>query len=256
MAPMVASFPMYDWPEVQWAQDALWTAVAERLRERGLAAPDRLDRVRALDEVWLDPDLVLSQTCGYPLSTRLRGKVQLVATPVHTADGCKGCYYSSAVIARRRDGGAGLESLAGRRVAFNSQDSLSGYVTLRAAMRQAGVDPDAARWIETGSHRASVRAVASGEADLAGIDAVCWALAGDHEAEAVSRLVVFASTPLRPALPWITAKDRPPRETAAIRAALTDALASTELMAAPEALHLAGAAFVGDSEYLPLADLQ
>ena len=44
--PPVASLPMYDWPEVQWAHDALWAALAMRLRAHGIEAPDRLDRDR------------------------------------------------------------------------------------------------------------------------------------------------------------------------------------------------------------------
>src|SRR4051812_7780396 len=125
----VASLPMYDWPEVHWANDALWSAIAERLRAVGIAAPERLDRSRPFGEKWLDPELVLSQTCGWPYAARLRGKVRLVATPVYAVQGCNGPSYSSAIVARHDEPG-GVAAFRGRRVAFNSRDSLSGYVAL------------------------------------------------------------------------------------------------------------------------------
>ena len=88
----------------------------------------------------------------------------------------------------------------------------------RAACKEAGLDPRRPEWIETGSHRASVRAVAEEKADVAAIDAVCWALALRYEPEAVSRLKVIGQTPLRPGLPFITAVERDDSEVGAIRA--------------------------------------
>jgi ABC-type phosphate/phosphonate transport system substrate-binding protein len=245
---------MYDWPEVHWAHDALWVAVAARLRDRGVAAPAALDRTRASDEVWADPGLVLSQTCGYPFSTRLIGKVHLVATPVYAAEGCRGPYYSTFIIAPKGKRAGGLAAFAGRRFAFNASDSLSGYVALRVAMRESGIDPEAAAWIETGSHRASVGAVAEGEADIASIDAICWALAKDHEAEAVSRLQVVERTPLRPGLPFLTA-NRGEAEIAAIRGAIEDAITDPATETARRALHLSGVALLAEPEYAALAGL-
>ncbi len=87
-------------------------------------------------------------------------------------------------------------------------------------MRDEGLAQDAFEWIATGSHRASIRAVAEERADVAAIDAVCWALALRHEPQATAALQIVATTPLRPGLPLITAAERSDREVAAIRAAL------------------------------------
>lgn len=244
---------MYDWPEVQPANDALWTTIARGLKERGIAAPDTLDRKRALGAEWLDPDLVLSQTCGYPFATRLIGEVSLVATPVYAVEGCDGPYYSTMIVTRRGEG-MNLSDLTGRRFAFNSEDSLSGRIAFRVAMRGAGLDADAVRWVETGGHRASVRAVAGGEADVASIDAICWTLAKEHEPDAVSRLQVVAQTPLRPGLPFITAR-RGEHEIAEIRAAIEDALAEPSTHNARAVLHLAGVAVLPESDYAQIARL-
>jgi ABC-type phosphate/phosphonate transport system substrate-binding protein len=246
---------MYDWPEVQWAHDALWSVIAERLDAHGIAAPETLERERPAEEVWRDPGLVLSQTCGWPFVTRLGRHVRLVATPVYAVDGCQGPRYSSLLIARRSGRGDRLRDFAGRRFAFNSDDSLSGYVAVRAAMRGDCMDPDRVEWIETGSHRASIHAVAADIADIAGIDAVCWALAQRFEPEVVRRLETIGRTPLRPALPFVTALHRGDADLAAIREALGGALASAESAAARAALALSGSAILQDAEYELLREL-
>jgi ABC-type phosphate/phosphonate transport system substrate-binding protein len=250
----VASLPMYDWPEVQWANDVLWGVFRDRLDALGFAVPKALDRTRPSNEVWRDPGLVLSQTCGFPYAAQLREAVKLVATPVQRAEGCAGPFYASAIIARQ-DAPDGLAAFATSRFAINGRDSLSGYVALRAAMQAAGLAVDLAQWIETGSHRASVRIVAAGEADCASIDAVCWAMAKECELEAVAGLKVIGWTPLRPALPLITALQRGPEEVALIRSALEDALDMTSTKAARAALHLSGIAVLQEADYAPLAEL-
>ncbi len=247
---------MYDWPEVQWAHDALWAAIARRLAALGVKAPATLDRERPAEEVWLDPGLVLSQTCGWPYSTRLREKVRIVGTPVYDVEGCDGPLYSSIIVTRHHERAKNLAALQGWRFAVNTSDSLSGYVAFAAAMREAGVDPAGIEWVETGSHRASVRAVADGQADVAAIDAVCWALAKQVEREAVRRLRIFGRTPLRPGLPLITAGNRSDGELALLQGVLQDALASEETREARHALSLSGAAIIADSDYRALSQLR
>lgn len=247
---------MYDWPEVRGAHDALWAAIAKRLAALGVGAPATLDRERPADDVWLDPGLVLSQTCGWPFSTRLLEKVRIVATPVYEVEGCAGPLYSSIIVTRRDERAKQLADFRGLRFAVNTRDSLSGYVALAAALREAGVDLAGIAWVDTGSHRASVRAVADGQADVAAIDAVCWAFAEKFEGEAVRRLSVLCRTPLRPGLPLITAGSRSDGELALLQGVLQDALASDETREARNALSLSGTAVVADSDYLALLALR
>jgi ABC-type phosphate/phosphonate transport system substrate-binding protein len=246
---------MYDWPEVAWATDALWSAIAERLNAAGIEAPGSLDRSRDAEAVWRDPGLVLSQTCGYPYAMRLQNAVRLVATPVYGVAGCEGPLYSSFIVARREDEGRALADFAGRSIAFNARDSLSGYLALVAAMKEQGMDPGVFEWIETGSHRASVGAVAHNLADLAAIDAVCWALSVQYDARAAALLRPVMWTKLRPALPFITAGGRDAMEVADIYAALLDALSSSETANACAALGIAGVAVTTAADYAPLARL-
>lgn len=247
----VASLPMYDWPEIAWATDALWSAIVARLARGGMEAPPSLDRTRPLDDVWRDPNLLLSQTCGYPYATSLKGIVRLIGTPVYAVEGCEGPLYSSAVVVRRGEGERSLAELS-RRIAFNSRDSLSGYVTLLAWLRGNRSDPAAAGWIETGSHRASLRALASRDADLAAIDAVCWTLAQRHEPAAAAMLEVIGWTSLRPGVPLITAGGRGDAETSLIRDAVAEAMADPALGEARRALVLSGLAQLMPAEYEPL----
>lgn len=251
----VASLPMYDWPEVRWANDALWTAIAERLRGAGVLAPSHLDRNSDREEVWPDPGLVLSQTCAWPYITRLRGRVRLVGTPEYDADGCADGLYSSFLVTQRDEAGDQVSAFRGRRFAVNSRDSLSGFVALRSAMQAEGLGEGDVAWVATGGHRGSVLAVAEGRADLAAIDSVCWALAGRHEGDAVGRLRVVNRTPLRPGLPLITAGGAGDALVNALRTAIAEALDSEETLAARQALFLAGLGFIDEAEYAALAQL-
>jgi ABC-type phosphate/phosphonate transport system substrate-binding protein len=197
-----ASLPMYDWPEIREATDSLWLAVRRQLLERGIEAPDVLDRNSDPELLWNDPALLLSQTCGYPYANMLVDKVALVGTPAHAITGAAPGSYFSVLVARKSQAPEHLADLAGKRFAYNMQLSQSGFaapVRLLAATELASLlEP-----LETGAHRASIRAVADGEAEWAAIDAVTWELAKRHES-ASQDLAVFARTRETPALPLIT----------------------------------------------------
>jgi len=196
------SLPMYDWPEIREATDSLWQAVRWQLSERGIEAPETLDRRPDPEALWNAPDLLLSQTCGYPYANMLADKVALVGTPAHAITGAAPGSYFSVLVARKTQPPQHLRDLTGKRFACNMQHSQSGFaapVRLLAAARLAS-QPQS---LETGAHRASIRAVANGEADWAAIDAVAWELAKRHE-PAAEELAVFARTPETPALPLIT----------------------------------------------------
>ena len=246
MAP-VASLPMYDLPAARWATDALWSALAAALTARGIAAPGALDRRAAYQSVWREPGLLLSQTCGYPYVTALRGRVQLVATPAYRAPGCVGARYASALIVRDGDPAASLSDLRDRRVAFNSIDSQSGHNALRAAVAPLARDGRFfAGSIATGAHRASAAAVAAGTADLCAVDCVTWALLSRHEPEAVAGLRVLGHTASAPGLPLIAGPTAP---VAAIRAALAEVMADPRLADARDALLLEGCEVLPDADY-------
>ncbi len=247
--PPVAGLPMYDWPEIRVATDAFWLAVRNAAGRRGLRLPAALDRSRPPLALWTDPALALGQTCGLPLVTRLRGRVRLLATPCYAVTGCQGAYYSSMIVVAKHSHHRRLADLHGACAAYNGTDSQSGYAALRAAVAPlAGGRPFFRSTIETGSHRASLRAVAEGNADICAIDAVCWALATRHDAAITRRLRLIGQTPMTPGLPLICALSRTDGEVAALRQALAEAIAEGLDPASRSALMLA------DLEILPARD--
>jgi len=223
---MYAALPMYDIAPLHAAHDALWAGIRDRLAYAGIAAPDRLMREVEIGAGWLWPVLLLSQTCGLPYVRRLRGKVRLVGAVDHRLEGISAGDYCSRIVVRKTDLQAGIsriEDCRGRRCAFNSPDSQSGAGAMRHLVlplltggRFFGSG------LATGSHFASISAVAGGSADVAAIDAATWRLALLHLPRA-AELAVICSTEPTPGLPLITAADGPSLALfAAINAALAD----------------------------------
>jgi len=69
---MLATLPMYDWPEVWAENDTLWAAMRDALRAEGIDAPDALDRRVGYEE------LGLAEGRGQ-MSGGHRASIQLVA---------------------------------------------------------------------------------------------------------------------------------------------------------------------------------
>ena len=139
---MTASLPMYQFCGTSEANNAWWAGVRQELVARGMENLPQ-DLVKVGDRVahWSDPCLVLSQTCGYPLLYALGAKVHLVATPCYDAPGCDGHNYSSVLLVRADDAREDLESFRGSRLAFNGEDSQSGYNCLRFMLAPLAVKP-------------------------------------------------------------------------------------------------------------------
>ena len=210
---MIAALPMYDRPELRAETDALWAAIRDRLRARGIDAPETLTRDREIWDIWTDPDLILAQTCGLPFATGLAGKVALVGAPDFGLPGCAPGQYASVIISPHA-------TFPDRpRAAINSADSQSGWGALHAwaTARAIPLGPVTA----TGAHALSARAVAEGQADVAAIDAQTWRQLVRFDG--ADPALVIARTPGTPATPFICAAGQDP---APIRAALTEALAA------------------------------
>ena len=122
---MIASLPMS--PFTPQDVEALWQKV--RVALSTLAIPDTLSWPTSLLPHWQHNDLLLSQTCGYPLMTRLP-EVQVVGAFHYSAPGCEGPNYRSWIAVREQESGQTLADFRGRRLVFNSEDSQSGYHSL------------------------------------------------------------------------------------------------------------------------------
>jgi hypothetical protein len=238
---MIASLAMYDWPQVAAEHDRLWSLIRAALADEGIDAPAGLTRNGSLWDIWESPDLILGQTCGMPFRTRLHGKVTLVGTLDYALPGAPAGYYYSELITRADEPGD-LMDFIDRTLAFNGQDSQSGW-----AAPQNHVAPLVFKHTRhTGAHRDSAQAVAEGRADIAAIDAVTWRLIGAHMPELAARLRVIAHTAPTPGLPLITAARRDP---APIARAVTDAVTSLS-PTDRDSLGLTGLATIPASAYI------
>ncbi|MER2510715.1 MAG: PhnD/SsuA/transferrin family substrate-binding protein [Amaricoccus sp.] len=221
---MIALLSMYDWPEVAAETDAAWVAIRDGLRAEGVAAPETLTRGADLWAAWRDPALVFGQTCGLPLVRGLT-EVEVIGAIDYGLPGCPPGFYRSALVTRADDPRETLSAFRGARAAVNGRDSQSGYGALLAAVApyaEAAGFFGAAR--VTGSHRASVIAVAAGEADIAAIDCVSWRLAERFEPTA-GALRVSGLTEPTPGLPLIAAAGTDVARHRAVAAAVLPTLA-------------------------------
>jgi ABC-type phosphate/phosphonate transport system substrate-binding protein len=233
---------MCDLPELREATDELWRALAAALRRRGIDAPAALTRDNAdRDAAWSAPNLLLSQTCGYPLATSLAGKVIVVATPSYAAPGCEGAFHRAAVVVRATSQARTLADLRGGVCAVNSPTSNTGMNLLRAEIGAVAGGPRFfAGLSQTGSHLASLERVAEGAADVASIDAVTLALLERHRPDLVRAVRVLTWTTASPGLPLITSRTTRGGVLAALRLGLAGVAVDPALRAVRETLLLDG----------------
>jgi ABC-type phosphate/phosphonate transport system substrate-binding protein len=220
-----ASLPMYDLPALRGATDAWWAAIAAALRAAGIDGdPERLSRDGEPEELWASPQLLFTQTCGFPLTHRFAGRLKPIATPCFRAEGCHGPHYRSLVVVRRDDPRRSLAAFRGATVAVNGWDSQSGWnalAALTAPLAPAGA-PFFGRAEVTGSHLASMDAVVAGRAAIAAIDPVTHALSKATGEPSVDGLRTLALTAEAPGLPYATSAATQPEILARMRMALLD----------------------------------
>ena len=199
------------------------------------------------------PDVVagppaLLFVCGLPY-TRMRdagAPIEPLAAPVpEDEDGP--FYRADLLVAPGDEHTQGPEQLRGARVAYNGDDSLSGWVLPRHALRELGIDPDGYVWVRTGSHHNSLRALARGEVEAAPIDSTVLTLElrADPSLTALRRIARLG----RMTSPPVALVGDDDGLAQALRSALTGLEVSADGRAA---LALGGVrryAPVGDSEY-------
>lgn len=252
----LASLAMYvSPPPVQEATRLFWGALGARIRANGLDAPATLNDDVRYDEAWLRPDLLFGQTCGYPYVQHLRGKVQLVASPVYGLPGCDGPLKCSFIIVNAGSSAQSIEELRGMRAAINEPGSNSGYNLFRAFVaRHAIKGRFFSSVLETGGHRASIDAVSSGDADVAAIDCVTFGNTLRFDPDRVAGVRILAETAKGPGLPFITAAGTPTKDLAVLRRALAETIADPEVADVCDTLSLRGISLLGDADYERLAE--
>lgn len=213
-------------PRIRQAQEQWLSRVLDILGVQRLDAQDL-----ELKALWLSPQLLLTQTCGYPLMTELQGKVQVVGRPVYQLPHSANGNHCSLLIAREDDLRQALVEFRGSHGLLNSRDSNSGMNLFRHAL--APLQQNGAFFADvtlTGGHRSSLAAIKAGDGDLAAIDSVTFDYLARDGSEEVAGVKVIARTAEGPCLPYIT---RLGAEADVIREAMNQAL--TEL---PDVAHV------------------
>lgn len=239
------SLAMYD--PGSGSVDRLWADLRKRLIAAGFTdLPEKLDAAQDLESAWLDSNLLLAQTCGYPLRRLLDGKVRYVGTPIYAVEGTEGPNYRSAVVVRVDDSAERLEDLRGRRAAYNAVHSQSGYNTFRDAVSSHAENGRFfSETLATGSHSASLKAVIDGRADVAAIDPVSLHLQPQEVREAVK---VIDWTSAAPGLPFITVLTLSDSDLVKLQAVLADFFGGAARKDHPE-FHFAGFEVLPDEAY-------
>ncbi|CFR05560.1 ABC-type phosphate/phosphonate transport system%2Cperiplasmic component [Yersinia frederiksenii] len=246
---MLISLPMYG----VLPQDAqtYWQLLSRQLHCYGVVGIcEQLVWPSNLLQHWRDPNLLLSQTCGFPLVTLLEQQVQLVGVFSYQSPYCSGEYYRSLVVVREDEEGQKLADFRGRRVAYNSIDSQSGYNALRALIAPLAVNGRFFSYgIASGGHYRSIDMIKQHQADIAAIDCVSFALLQRANPSAVAGLKIIAQTEAAPGLPLITSLSTSEEQLLLIRQAISATVNSPVAIAAKNPLLITGFSVLPWSAY-------
>lgn len=242
---------MYTAPEPIRAANERWISrILEHLGHSRLNAASL-----SLPELWLSPDLLLTQTCGYPLMTLLRDQVRIVGRPRYELPDASAGNHCSLILSRADDVRKTLADFRGSRGVINSEDSNSGMNLLRQRLALLQRDGQFFATVGiSGAHRESLRWLRDGRADLAAVDSVTYAYLAQHAPEDVSGLRVVARSALSPTLPFITVATATDEQVEHLREVMNRAL--RELPDVAQILGLPEVLPASESDYRVVLDYQ
>ena len=147
--------------------------------------------------------LFFSQCCGYDLVFGFSSALQPLAVPRYAQDtGCSAYDYRSCIVVREDTPAADLEDLRGAICAINGFNSYSGTGILAALVAPLSRNGRFFGGVKvSGSHVRSAEMVRAGDADVAAIDCVTYALLLRHRPHALSGLRILRRPTRRPRRP-------------------------------------------------------
>ncbi|SAK53143.1 ABC phosphate/phosphonate transporter, periplasmic ligand binding protein [Caballeronia pedi] len=255
----LAALPMYNvTPALAADWRTLLAHVNDRLADWVNARGDTLEIVDPgpdLTAFWLRDDVLLSQTCGYPLVHALSQRVRLVAAPDFDVPGCESGTYRSVIVARMDVAAQSIEGCRSLRAAYNDDDSNSGMNLFRHAVAPFA---QSGRFFgsvtKTGAHLASLHALAEQRADVAAIDCVTFSFVQTQLPELAASVRVIGMTASAGALPFIASTRVPQDATDTIFHALADVLHHDDALA--RRLRLKGVVRRTPADYAPILDYE
>ena len=246
-----AELLMYIAPEPIRAANEQWLArILEHLGRSRFDA-DGL----SLLELWRSPDLLLTQTCGYPLMTALRGQVRIVGRPRYELPDATAGNHCSLILTRADDSRRNLAEFFDSRGVINSEDSNSGMNLLRQCLAPLHQNGQFFASVGiSGGHRESLRWLREHRADLAAIDSVTYAYLLQHAPEEVRALQVIARSAWSPTLPFITVGSATDEQIEQLRQVMNETL--RELPDVAQTLGLPEVVAASERDYQILLDYQ
>ncbi|MFL1553227.1 phosphate/phosphite/phosphonate ABC transporter substrate-binding protein [Pseudomonas sp. D47] len=221
MSDRYAELLMYVAPEaVQQANQQWLTRIFERLNLSRRNA-DYLD----LHSLWRAPELLVTQTCGYPLMTQLRGQVRVIGRPRYELAHSSHGEHCSLLLTRDDNPRTALADFYNSRGVINGHDSNSGMNLLRE--RLAPLQRDGRFFTRvgiSGAHRESLRWLREDRADLAAIDSVTYDYLARFAPQEVAGLRIVTHSAPSPTLPYIVPLHLRDEQVAQIRQAMNLAL--------------------------------
>jgi ABC-type phosphate/phosphonate transport system substrate-binding protein len=253
-----ASLPMYSLPEMAAANSALWTALQQRLRAKGVNTADiKLESDRAPVPDGIGPKVFFTQICGYPLFKHYRDQGLLLATPHYALPGCVGSTHRAFFVIRGNDPAQSLEDLRGRIFGCNSLLSNSGMNLPRLSLaRIAGGKPFFSSVVMTGGHIASLERLDENGIDVCSIDSVTWGFFRKFRPVTAERYRILDETVSSPSLPFVTAVNTSESDAMAIVEALHEIIDDPQTADIRRTLELAGLSVPDGAAYERLAEYE
>ena len=239
----IASLAMYPFTHLRSAQEHLWDDVRSRL---SFDAP-LLNWELEPDAASRRDDLLLGQTCGWPLVKDLATSVHVVGTFDCDVDGAIDGTYRSVLVSNVDDPLHDILHRPDLRVAANSRDSLSGWISLLSVASAEGVELGDVEW--TGAHAVSIEAVRDGRCQLAAIDAVSLVHLGSRGLSRVGQ------GPRIPCLPLVSSRSTTNDVVSELRGALSASVADPAMAQTCATLKIRGFLERELADYEEVSDL-
>jgi len=255
---LIASLPMYNIPEISKASSSLWSGIAKYLRLEGIKkVPDKLVFDQTLHTLWNDPDLLLSQCCGYDVVRRFESTLTPLAVPYFDVDECKDGEYSSLVVVGDDCRFDDVLDMHGTIAAINGPESHSGMSSLRHLVAPRHTD---GRFFNdvliSGAHVESLGMLRRQEADVAAIDCVTYTLLSAYQPEALAGTRVLGRTYHSPAPPYVTRTGYGNNFIEQVRTALMRAFEDPTLTQARQALFIKKINWIDVNSYQKISEIE
>lgn len=204
----IAALQMYDFPEIREHTDRFWQLIRTELTESGIACPQSLSRNQNAADIWCNDNLLFSQTCGLPYIRGQTGQAVLLGTPDYGVIPDQPGQYYSVVIVSKNNPRQTLAEMRDSVFAYNDTGSQSGVFAIFDTLFEQFDDAQFfGNCVASGGHLASFEMVASGQADIAAIDAVTWRYLGKFHPD-IQKVKILTQTRPAPGLPYITGKNQ------------------------------------------------